>query len=204
MFRELLVWLALKLAPKEMNELNLWRTKSIEYRRWLSEFPDIRMAMDNMMAEINQIEHINVSYPPDNTGPWDVAGLREKLRDQHNTLAGKNDPQADIVRVVCAASKLIDGTVILGVRHGDKLMKNTSELMYIDEHIYSGGRVFMTRGQWADSQVVGFIGSRGEFLTRREAWVVAAKAKQIIRYLGEQTERDLTRSDVELFTENLY
>ena len=74
-------------------------------------------------------------------------------------------------RVVCSANKLKDGTLILGVRHGDFLMINTLR----DSRL--GDEGFHEAEQ-------GFINQRGEFLTRKQAWIVAFNANQIIRRVG--------------------
>lgn len=191
MFRRLLVKLIYMLAPKEMLELNMWRLKFMEYRKWLSEFPEICMTMDNMMAEIDQVELLNVSYPPGNKGPWDVAGLREILRNRRDSAANKDKLQYGGIRVVCAANMTSRQVLVTGVRHYDALMHANKERMRIPDI------------EWTTCRQ-GFLDNRGNFLTRKEAWVVAARAKQILHYCGGQAESDLYRSDIELYSENLY
>lgn len=191
MFKQLLVWLVYKLAPKEMFELNMWRLKFLEYRRWLAEFPEIALVMDNMVAEIDQKEMLNVSHPPGNKGPWDVAGLRERLRMRRDNLASKDKLPLGTTRVVCAGNMTSKQVLVTGVRHCDALMHANRE------------RMGVTDDDWHNS-VQGFVDNKGRFLTRTEAWVVAAKAKQIVFYCGGQTESDLSRMDVKLYSENLY
>lgn len=46
---EFLKWLV---ARKEMAELERWRVEWHEHRRWLAEFPQVGMALDNMKSEV--------------------------------------------------------------------------------------------------------------------------------------------------------
>ena len=85
-------------------------------------------------------------------------------------------------RVVCAANrnpKTLD--MILGARHFDQLMREAV-----------GARL----GSYTEQ---GFIDQRGEFMSRTEAWVVAAAAGQIIRRCGGDDADGGT-----LYSENLY
>lgn len=77
-------------------------------------------------------------------------------------------------RVVCAALRDLNGTIICGPRHWDSLCRGTSK----------------------DGWEQGFVDQRGVFLTREEAWQVAFNAGQIIRRVGGDGKR--------LFSENLY
>lgn len=65
-----------------------------------------------------------------------------------------------IRRIVCAAVKDSNGSIFLGVRHYDKLMKAPK------------------------IGIQGFVDNRGEFHTREEAYVIAFDAGQIIRRCG--------------------
>jgi hypothetical protein len=70
--------------------------------------------------------------------------------------------------VVCAANRFPDGTVILGARHYDSLMREA----------------IAARGLVPGEDEQGFIDQKGRFLTRREAWKVAQVAGQIRRRVG--------------------
>ncbi|MGL5156029.1 MAG: hypothetical protein ACRC9G_09135 [Aeromonas veronii] len=83
-------------------------------------------------------------------------------------------------RVVCAANRMPDGTLILGARHWDPLMCEHARLLGV-----KGG-----------DEVQGFIDQNRQFLTREEAWVVAREAGQIIRRVGGDEGC--------LYSENLY
>jgi hypothetical protein len=76
-----------------------------------------------------------------------------------------------------------DGTLILGVRHFDSIMRDTIE-SYPEKN-------FRTIGH-----VQGFVDNKGVFHTREEAWVIADAAGQIIRRCGGDEGK--------LFSENLY
>lgn len=78
-------------------------------------------------------------------------------------------------RVVCAALRNTNGTIVCGPRHWDSICKGTSK----------------------DGWEQGFVDQQGVFLTREEAWVVAETAQQILRRVGGD-ERG------RLFSENLY
>ena len=82
--------------------------------------------------------------------------------------------------VVCAANRHLDtGRIICGARHWDAIMR--SQVLPGESR------------RWEQ----GFINQFGEFLTRKEAWVIAAKNKQIRRfcYAGQTGT---------LYSENLY
>ena len=97
-------------------------------------------------------------------------------------------------RVVCAANRLNkNGIIVLGVRHCDQKMHETITLrkqLYADEN-------------WFQCEQ-GFVDQFGNFLTRKEAWVIAVKQCQIYRLVGSQDKGSMSRADVELFSENLY
>jgi hypothetical protein len=88
-------------------------------------------------------------------------------------------------RVVCAACKLEDGTLVLGARHMDQQMNRAKE---------SSGK------QWMHSKdAQGFIDQRCVYMTRQEAWKVAKAAGQILYRCGGDTI-----GGGYLFSENLY
>ena len=86
------------------------------------------------------------------------------------------DGARDKRRIVCAANR-IGGTLTLGVRHYDDIMRNCCKKLdgYAEE---------------------GFVDNKGVFLTRTEAWPIALAAGQIIRRCGGD--------GVKLYSENLY
>lgn len=57
-----------------------------EYERWLSEFPEISQAMENLRAEMDGAQ-LDACWPPGQKGPWDVQGLREILRRRADVKA---------------------------------------------------------------------------------------------------------------------
>lgn len=91
-------------------------------------------------------------------------------------------------KIVCAANKLPDGTLLIGVRHWDNLMR-AQALKHITDN-YEAEQ--------------GFVNTWGEFCTRKEAWMIACANNQIIRYVGNQTMDDFGVQGTELFSENLY
>lgn len=90
-------------------------------------------------------------------------------------------------RIVCAANKLNDGTVVLGVRHFDQHMRNVLMEKYPN------------RGYLKIGYEEGFVDRFGVFHTREEAWKIASAANQIIRRCGGDDH-----GDGRLFSENLY
>lgn len=88
-------------------------------------------------------------------------------------------------RVVCAACKLADGSLVIGARHMDGIMTATAARI---------GKGFMHA---KDAQ--GFIDQRGVFMTRQQAWKVAEEAGQILHRCGGDTI-----DGGYLFSENLY
>lgn len=88
-------------------------------------------------------------------------------------------------RVVCAANKLKDGSIILGARHWDLWMVTQAQKLGI-----RGG-----------DEEQGFIDQYHNFLSREEAWGIAYRQNQIVRYVSGQNEN--TVDDI-LWSENLY
>lgn len=95
-------------------------------------------------------------------------------------------------RIVCAANKYKD-ILLVGARHWDITMR--AQYDQIEESYQLPCHSKFEQG---------FINTWGEFLTRKEAWVVAQHHGQVFRYVGNQDESDMHRTDVELFSENLY
>ena len=99
-------------------------------------------------------------------------------------------------RIVCAANRDESGAIILGARHWDGCMHKAYELW-----------VSATNHQTKDMRFTeqGFIDQRGNFLTREEAYGVAARAGQIIRSVGGDNYSDEEGNTIgRLFSENLY
>lgn len=72
-------------------------------------------------------------------------------------------------RIVCAAIRADDGDILLGIRHYSRDM-----IVQIDQR--SDGEKFKNRS--GDDQ--GFVDHKGEYLTRKQAFIVAKQAGQII------------------------
>lgn len=106
----------------------------------------------------------------------DLTGRLAKVVNQLDYRPGKR-------RVVCAANKFPDGTLILGARHWDPLMRATFKKLYADRH-ESG------------LEQQGFVDQYQNFMTREEAWIVAMEAGQIIHRVGGDEGC--------LYSENLY
>lgn len=92
---------------------------------------------------------------------------------------------ADLRRVVCAAIRADDGELLLGIRHYSADMHRQ-----IDKR--TDGKKFVRRPD--DHQ--GFVDQHGVYMDRREAFDVAAKADQIIRWNACERGR--------LYSEGLY
>lgn len=102
----------------------------------------------------------------------------------HDDEASEWKPDYSITprRVVCAALKhKVSGRIITGARHFDKIMR---EQINASEGIAS----------WRGSPQ-GFIDQFGDFLDRKEAWIVAVDQNQLHRKV------DVPGT---LFSENLY
>ena len=84
--------------------------------------------------------------------------------------------------IVCAAIRNEHDHIICGARHYDVIMH---------------GQIPTSNDDWIDSKIEqGFIDQKGVFLNRKEAWIVAEEAGQIIR--------DIIGCRGKLFSENLY
>jgi hypothetical protein len=88
-------------------------------------------------------------------------------------------------RIVCAACKMTDGTLILGARHWDGRMIAISSLLN------------KQRSHDPDDQ--GFIDQWGVFVDRVEAWKIAFAAGQVLFRCGGDNDDGGT-----LYSENLY
>lgn len=89
-------------------------------------------------------------------------------------------------RIVCAANKYPDGTLILGARHFDGVMHKTLKA-YPHLNVPDYRR---------PTPIQGFIDKYGTFHDRKSAWKIANVAGQIIRRVGGD--------DGVLYSENLY
>lgn len=87
-------------------------------------------------------------------------------------------------RIVYAAIKMNDGTIICGPRHFDEIMR--TQLMR-DKLVWDP--------KWNRAEQ-GFVDQYGLFLTREEAYIIAEFNNQIIREIGYKGNR--------LFSEHLY
>ena len=90
-------------------------------------------------------------------------------------------------RVVCAAIRdKKTGAIILGVRHFDRLMHKAIDAQ---------------GGDWKGAEQ-GFVDNQGEFISREEAWQLAAIRGQVLRLVGNQ--KSITEDGHDLYSENLY
>lgn len=85
--------------------------------------------------------------------------------------------------IVCAAIKMKDGLVVPGVRHFSPDMREVMKRIYGE-------------GYHRQQQEQGFINTRGEFVSREQAWNDAMLNKQI--------RRPVNGPHSELFSEYLY
>lgn len=109
----------------------------------------------------------------------DKAAAAHQLEDVIQALSYKPGKQ----RIVCAAIKFPDGTIILGARHWDPPMRKTYNALGMSRD---------TSGL----EQQGFVDQYQNFLTREEAWIIAYNAGQIVRRCGGD--------DGCLYSENLY
>ncbi len=86
-----------------------------------------------------------------------------------------------MARIVCAAIRHRDGTIVCGARHFDDVMRATIKKLGL---------------KWTEFIDQGFIDSNSNYLSRKEAWVVADREGQIINRCGGDTDQ--------LWSENLY
>lgn len=85
-------------------------------------------------------------------------------------------------RIVCAAVLYPDGTMLVGPRHFDNVMRKQYARYGIKDS--------------ESESVQGFVDQWGDFLTREDAHSVATQQGQIVRRVGGDNGR--------LFSENLY
>lgn len=90
------------------------------------------------------------------------------------------EEQKALQRVVCAANRNSQGFVLLGARHWDDWMRQTIDVLGFNDH------------DWEQ----GFIDQFGNFLTRKEAAVIAREKDQL--------KGMYTVVEEALFSEHLY
>jgi len=92
-------------------------------------------------------------------------------------------------RIVCAANKLSDGTILLGIRHWDMFIHDQMDMLL---------KVWGTESEISliKGHEQGFADQFGKFLTRKEAYIIAKDNGQIIRDIGYEAD--------ELYSEHLY
>lgn len=112
----------------------------------------------------------------------DGEGLLKNLLERWSP--NRVDNPVPVRRVVCAAiRRKDDGAMVCSARHFDAAMHSQIE-----------GSFYM-RHQWQEAEQ-GFIDQFGVFMSRKEAWIVANAAGQVIRRVGGD--------DGCLYSENLY
>lgn len=104
-----------------------------------------------------------------------VAPTTKETKTQHETNR----------HVLIAANRYKNGIVLIGLRHWD-------------EHMYAQANAYLAQGIFPKDEVPvqGFLDTKGRFLTRNQAWVLASKSQQIKRVPGDKTGQ--------LCSENLY
>jgi len=88
----------------------------------------------------------------------------KQFKKEHNALT---DPGSQ--RVVCAAVKMTDGVVFVGVRHFCPTMRMMIKLAGYDKEKLAGSEQ-------------GFIDNFHNFLTRQEAFIIAERQGQYMPY----------------------
>ncbi len=88
-------------------------------------------------------------------------------------------------RVVCAAIRAADGSVLLGIRHYSR-----------DMHEQIAARNDGAKFKHRHDEDQGFVDQFGEYMSRQIAWRVADEAGQIIKRVGGDGNA--------LYSENLY
>lgn len=71
--------LAEMFAGPELRELERWRSGYAQYHRWLAEFSQICLTLENLSAYA-QGKQLDSNSPPGEIPPWGIEGLRHHLR----------------------------------------------------------------------------------------------------------------------------
>lgn len=64
------------------DELVRFKRTIADYKRWLSEFPDIVTVLENLEITVQGKQSLCASHPPSKSGPWSTPSLREVLRER--------------------------------------------------------------------------------------------------------------------------
>ncbi len=117
-----------------------------------------------------------------------LSDLRELLHHA-KWITKKPEATKNFRRVVCAAIRASDGSVLLGIRHYS-----------LDMHAQIVNRNDGHKFQHRHDEDQGFVDQFGVYMTREEAYLVAATAGQIVR--PEACEQGPT--GMRLYSEGLY
>ena len=75
-------WLKRLIAGREMDELDRWRVRWHETRRWLAEFPDAASALDHLLQQVDGVHML------------DIRILRDNMRERQVELATERRKRA--------------------------------------------------------------------------------------------------------------
>lgn len=127
--------------------------------------------------------------------PWDpMHEFEETLGERtflklHIQLRGVWERLDKDRRIVCSANKLKDQTLLVGIRHWDHLMHAQLDNL---KNLSEGDEISIV-----EDHRQGFVDQWGNFLERKDAWIVAERQNQIIR-------KGPGYSGPDLYSENLY
>lgn len=89
-------------------------------------------------------------------------------------------------RIVCAANKYGED-IVLGLRHNDEFMRaGVNRLFLLDSE----------KAKFFSREAQGFLTNRKRWVTREEAFQIAARQEQIIRKTGYEGNTTLYSEDV--------
>lgn len=75
-------------AGPELRELERWRSGYAQYHRWLAEFSQICLTLENLSAYARG-QSLEENFPPGDDGPWGIEGLRYHLRTRERAPAAE-------------------------------------------------------------------------------------------------------------------
>lgn len=87
--------LAYMFASKELDELERWRVMAEEQRRWLAEFPDVAVALDNLIADSKGLEGRSIHVVREEMRRQRDARLRAAFERGHK--AGYDQRHAEVL-----------------------------------------------------------------------------------------------------------
>lgn len=176
---------------------DIWFTQFIQLTKVAS--PDINRDVLSNLTDLMVIQQQKPGVRDAVTQLQEFSTLMKRLEDKRVTSIDASaettpvETNGRIPRIVCAANRLSDGTLLVGARHWDELM-GTQLRVWLKAKGMTEEDWISREGRLEEEQ--GFVDQFGTFHSRTAAYQIAETQGQIIRSIGYE--------GTELYSEHLY